>query len=71
MAQADDNDTINVPPRELSLRIQLRKAGLRLEHADFNYTIVYKNQTLISGNGRGEGLSLDEIVAFVERTLIR
>jgi hypothetical protein len=68
MAKANEQNT---PTCELSLQIQLRKAGLRLERSGFQYAIVYKNQVLLSGSGRGEGLALEEIAAFIEWALIR
>jgi hypothetical protein len=68
MAQVTED---NIEICELSLRLQLRKAGLRLERRGFSYEILYKNQFLISGNGRGEDLALDEIAAFVKRALVR
>jgi hypothetical protein len=32
---------------------------------------MYGSQVLISGNGKGEALALSEIVAFVDRALVR
>jgi hypothetical protein len=68
MAKADD---IVAPPCEVSIRIQLRKYGMRLERSGFSYVIRYRNQILISGNGIGERLALQEIADFIERALIR
>jgi hypothetical protein len=68
MAKADD---IVAPPCELAIRIQLRKYGMRLERSGFSYTIRYRNQILISGNGIGEGLALQEVADFISRSLIR
>jgi len=64
-------DNIIAPLCELSIRIQLRKAGMRLERTGFTYTIVYKNQVLLSGNGQGDALALTEVAAFIERALVR
>jgi hypothetical protein len=69
MAKADDD--LNIPACELSLRIQLRRSGLRLRRSGFHYQLLFGEQVLIAGNGRGEGLSLDEIEAFINRALIR
>ncbi len=68
MAQATDD---NIEICELSLRLTLRKAGMRLKRNGFRYAIMYGSQTLIAGNGHGEGLALSEIVAFVNRSLVR
>jgi hypothetical protein len=70
MAQAATDD-LNIPACELSLRIQLRRSGLRLRRSGFHYELIYGQQVLIAGNGRGKGLSLDEIMDFVERSLVR
>jgi hypothetical protein len=69
MAKATDE--IITEPCELTLRLQLRKYGMRLERTGFSYTIVYKNQVLLSGNGIGEGLALQEIADFVSKALVR
>jgi hypothetical protein len=72
MAQAADRNTsISDKICELGIRIQLRKAGLRLQRSGFSYTILHGNQVLIAGNGHGEGLALDDVVAFVNRSLVR
>ena len=68
MAQANHD---NIEICELSLRLQLRKAGMRLKRNGFRYQIMYGPQVLVAGNGHCEGLALDEIVAFVERSLVR
>jgi hypothetical protein len=69
MAKADDD--LNIPACELSLRIQLRRSGLRLRRSGFHYQVLFGEQILIAGNGRGHGLSLDEIERFIDRALIR
>lgn len=69
MAKADDD--YNIPTCELSLRIQLRRSGLRLRRSGFHYQLLWGESVLLAGNGRGEGLSLDEIEAFVNRSLVR
>jgi hypothetical protein len=69
MAQA--NDTFSIPTCELSLRIQLRRSGLRLRRSGFHYQVMLGEQVLIAGNGRGEALSLDEIEAFINRAMVR
>ncbi len=69
MVRADDD--VNIPACELSLRIQLRRSGLRLRRSGFHYQVLFGEQVLIAGNGKGEGLSLDEIEAFIDRALIR
>jgi hypothetical protein len=68
MTQADCD---NIEICELSLRLTLRKAGMRLKRSGFRYAIMYGEQTLIAGNGHGEALALDEVVAFVNRSLVR
>jgi hypothetical protein len=68
MAQATED---NIEICELSLRLTLRKAGMRLKRNGFGYQLMYGEQTLIAGNGYGEALALDEIVAFVDRALVR
>jgi hypothetical protein len=69
MAKATDE--LISEPCELTLRLQLRKYGMRLERRGFSYTLLYGNQILISGNGIGEGLALQEIADFVSRALVR
>ena len=69
MAQADTD--LSIPACELSLRIQLRRSGLRLRRSGFHYQVLFGEQVLVAGNGRGEGLSLDEIDAFINRALVR
>jgi hypothetical protein len=44
---------------------------MRLERRGFSYTLLYGNQILISGNGIGEDLALQEIADFVARSLVR
>jgi hypothetical protein len=68
MAQATED---NIEICELSLHLQLRKAGMRLKRNGFRYQIMYGPHVLIAGNGRGEALALDEIQQFVERSLVR
>ena len=69
MAKATDD--LSIPVCELTLRLQLRKAGLRLDRRGYGYEILFKNQVLFSGDVHGEGLSLDEIAVFCERALVR
>jgi hypothetical protein len=69
MAKATDE--IITEPCELTLRLQLRKYGMRLERSGFSYVLLYQNQILISGNGIGEGLALAEIADFINRALVR
>jgi hypothetical protein len=70
MAQEANSDVIS-EPCELKLRLQLRKYGMRLERRGFSYTLLYGNQILISGNGIGEDIALQEIADFVARALVR
>ncbi len=69
MAKA--NDDLIIPTCELTLRLRLRKAGLRLDRRGYGYEILYRNQVLFSGDVHGEGPSLDEVATFVERALVR
>jgi hypothetical protein len=71
MAQVKTDNSINVPVCELTLRLQLRKAGLRLHRRGYHYEILYRNQVLFGGSIHGESLSLDEVAAFCSRTLVR
>jgi hypothetical protein len=61
MAQAND---IVAPPFELTIDLRLRSGA-------FTFAIIHRNQKLIAGSGHGEGLALQEIAAFVERSLVR
>ena len=71
MAQAAYETSISDKICELSIRIQLRKAGLRLQRSGFSYQILSGNQVLIAGNGHGKGLALEEEAAFIDRALVR
>jgi hypothetical protein len=42
-----------------------------LRRSGFYYQVLFGEQVLIAGNGRGAGLSLDEIEAFINRALVR
>jgi hypothetical protein len=44
---------------------------MRLKRNGFRYLIMHGPQVLIAGNCHGERLALDEIVAFVNRALVR
>ena len=71
MAQVKTDASISDAICELSIRIQLRRAGLRLTRSGFSYQILHGNQVLIAGNGRGEGLALEEIQQFIQKSFIR
>ena len=67
MAQAADRDTTT----ELTLKLHLHKAGLRLRSSGVSYEILLGNQILLSGNAHGELLSIDDVANFCRRALVR
>ena len=56
---------------ELTLRLHLHKAGLRLRSSGVSYEILLGNQILLSGSAYGEALSIDDVANFLRRALIR
>jgi hypothetical protein len=48
MAKADD---IIAPPCELTIRIQLRKYGLRLERSGLTYQVFHQNPSVMCRRG--------------------
>jgi hypothetical protein len=66
MAQADSDTTT-----ELTLRLHLHKAGLRLRSSGVSYEILLGNQILLSGNAHGEALSIDDVANYLRRSLVR
>jgi hypothetical protein len=67
MAKADTDATTT----ELTLRLHLHKAGLRLRSSGVSYEVLLGNQILLSGNAHGEGLSIDDVANFLRRALVR
>ena len=67
MAQAADSDHTT----ELTLRLHLHKAGLRLRSSGVSYEVLIGNQILLSGNAHGEALSIDDVADFFSRALVR
>jgi hypothetical protein len=67
MAQAAAHDTTT----ELTLRLHLHKAGLRLRSSGVSYEILLGNQILLSGNAHGEALSIDDVANYLRRALVR
>ena len=67
MAQAADSDTTT----ELTLRLHLHKAGLRLRSSGVSYEIFHGGQLVLSGNARGEALSIDDVANLFSRALVR
>ena len=67
MAQAADSDTTT----ELTLRLHLHKAGLRLRSSGVSYEILLGNQVLLSGSAHGEALSIDDVANYLRRALVR
>ena len=67
MAMADIDPT----PTELTLRLHLHHAGLQLRSSGVSYEILLGNQILLSGNAHGEALSIDDVVNFLCRALVR
>jgi hypothetical protein len=66
MAQADSDATT-----ELTLKLHLHKAGLRLRSSGVSYEVLFGNQILLSGNAHGEALSIDDVANFFSRALVR
>ncbi len=62
---------LNISACELTIRLQLRKSGMRLERSGLHYQIFYKNHVLLAGNAQGDALALEEVAAFLERSLVR
>jgi hypothetical protein len=56
---------------ELTLRLTLQKAGLRLRSSGVSYEIFHGGQLVLSGNAHGESLSIDDVANFCRRALIR
>jgi hypothetical protein len=67
MAQAADRDATT----ELTLKLHLHKAGLRLRSSGCSYEILIGNQILLSGNAFGEALSIDDVANYLRRALVR
>ena len=67
MAKAETDVTTT----ELTLRLHLHKAGLRLRSSGVSYEILLGNQILLSGNAHGEALSIDDVTNFFSRALVR
>ena len=67
MAKADADPTTT----ELTLRLHLHKAGLRLRSSGCSYEILSGGQVLISGNAHGEALSIDDVANFLCHALVR
>jgi hypothetical protein len=63
--------TAPIPICELSARLRLREAGLRLERDRSRYRIIRGCQVLLDHNERGEPLTLQEVQAFLTKSLIR
>jgi hypothetical protein len=57
--------------RELALAMRLRRAGLLLQRRSQTYEIIFGNQVLVGKNRDGSGLTLDEVVEFANRALLR
>jgi hypothetical protein len=72
MAQVNSEHSIAAPAIcELSLRLQLRKSGLRLERRGFGYRLLAGNQVLLDRGPDGFGLSLEDVATFTNRALVR
>jgi hypothetical protein len=54
---------------ELTLRLKLRKFGMRLERSGFGYRLVHGNSVLLARGADGFGLSLDDIARFTSSAL--
>jgi len=65
MAQVAHSCTIQPANCELSLRLLLRKAGMRLDRRGYQYRILSGHQVLV------HDLCLDEAIAFTNRALVR
>jgi hypothetical protein len=51
--------------------MRLRRAGLLLQRRSQTYEIIFGNQVLVGKNRDGSGLTLDEVVEFANRALLR
>jgi hypothetical protein len=56
---------------ELTLRLHLHRAGLRLRSSGVSFEILSGNQVLLSGNAHGEALSIDDVAKFFRQNLVR
>jgi hypothetical protein len=56
---------------ELSLRLRLRKAGMRLERRGRYYRLMAGAQVLLDKGPCGHGLTLKEVARFTHRALLR
>jgi hypothetical protein len=68
VAQAATTNSIITHPCELTLRLQLRKAGLRLDRTGYGYRLIFGNQVLLDRRHDGRPLTLDD-VAYHTRQL--
>jgi hypothetical protein len=69
MAQATNTITTTASPAtcELSLRLRLRRAGMRLERNGYCYRLLYGSQVLLDRGRAGHGLSLQEVARYTSR----
>jgi hypothetical protein len=67
MARASANNTTFLPPRncELSLRLCLRRYGMRLQRRGCGYRLLYGESVLLAAGPDGYGLTLGEIEGFI------
>ena len=56
-----ENTTISPEPCEISLRLRLRKAGMRQERTGYGYRLIAGNIVILARGANGFGLSLDDI----------
>jgi hypothetical protein len=56
---------------ELSLKLRLRKSGMRLERRGRYYRLMAGAQVLLDKGACGHGLTLSEIARFTNRALVR
>jgi hypothetical protein len=54
---------------ELSLRLRLRKVGMRIERSGDRYRLLYGNSVLLQRGPDGYGLTLDQVERFTRRSL--
>ena len=71
MAKANAANSIPPATCERSLRLRLRKAGMRLEQCGSGYRIMSDNQVLLQRGADGCGLSLVEIMMLTSAALDR
>ena len=71
MAQAAAINTTPPAICELSLRLHLRRAGLRLERQGFGYRLLSGSQVLLDRGPRGFGLALADVAKFTADALPR